>query len=68
MPLENLSLALSSSLTSVVNLYPTILALGLMQRLGSASLPEGLAGVADTWVLVLLMFSQAIARKGSASH
>ncbi|MFN2432993.1 MAG: DUF4126 domain-containing protein [Gemmatimonadota bacterium] len=51
MELALLGLALSGALTAGINLYATVLALGLLQRLEVVSLPGDLGVLADPWVL-----------------
>lgn len=51
MSIPNIALALGSSLTAGLNLYITILTLGLMQRYNVISLPAQLQPLANTWVL-----------------
>ncbi len=63
---SQIALALGSSLTAGLNLYVTVLALGLMQRLQVLQLPPGLAPLADTWVLcaaALLLTMEFVADK-----
>ncbi len=51
MDISNLALALGSSLTAGLNLYITVLALGLMQRYDVISLPPQLQLLSNPWVL-----------------
>ncbi len=51
MDVANLALALGSSLTAGLNLYITVLTLGLMQRFDILHLPSGLEPLSHTWVL-----------------
>jgi hypothetical protein len=46
-----LGLALSGALTAGINLYATVLTLGVLQRTGWVSLPGDLPVLADPWVL-----------------
>lgn len=46
-----LGLALSGALTAGINLYATVLTLGVLQRTGWVSLPGDLSVLADPWVL-----------------
>ena len=52
MDLGTLSLAMGSAWLSGINLYATVLALGLLQRFHVAHLPGDLAYLSHTWVLV----------------
>jgi len=52
MDISNVVLALGSSLTAGLNLYITILTLGLMQRYEILSLPDELRSLSNPWVLV----------------
>ncbi|RPJ82044.1 MAG: DUF4126 domain-containing protein [Acidobacteria bacterium] len=51
MDISSIALALGSSLTAGLNLYITILTLGLMQRYDLISLPSHLQPLSDPWVL-----------------
>lgn len=51
MDISNLALALGSSLTAGLNLYLTVLTLGLMQRYDIISLPAQLQPLSNPWVL-----------------
>ncbi len=51
MDVANLALALGSSLTAGLNLYITVLTLGLMQRFDILHLPSGLEPLSHNWVL-----------------
>lgn len=51
--MANLALALGSSLTAGLNLYITVLALGLMHRFEILALPAGLEPLSHTWVLAV---------------
>ena len=51
MELALLGLALSAALTAGLNLYATVLVLGLLQRLDVVTLPGDLPVLADPWVL-----------------
>jgi hypothetical protein len=53
MDLTTLGFAVGSAWLSGINLYATVLMLGLMQRFNLAHLPGDLSYVAHTWVLVL---------------
>ena len=53
MPVENLALALSSSMTAGINLYLTVLGLGLMQRFEIVALPDGLEWLSNPGVMVV---------------
>jgi len=53
MDLGTLSLAMGSAWLSGINLYATVLALGLLQRFHVAHLPGDLAYLSHTWVLVV---------------
>ena len=50
---STLGVAMGSAWLSGINLYATILTLGLLQRFGFAHLPGDLAFVSHTWVLVI---------------
>lgn len=52
MDFKLLSLALGSSWAAGVNLYATVLLLGLLQRFGIITLPQGLQSLSHLWVLV----------------
>ncbi len=52
MDISSIALALGSSLTAGLNLYITILTLGLMQRYDIISLPAQLQPLSHPWVLV----------------
>ncbi len=51
MELALLGLALSAALTAGLNLYATVLVLGVLQRLDVVTLPGDLPVLADPWVL-----------------
>jgi hypothetical protein len=51
--LSTLGFALGSAWLSGINLYATILTLGLLQRFGLADLPGDLKLLSQTWVLVV---------------
>lgn len=53
MDLTTLGFAVGSAWLSGINLYATVLMLGLMQRFNFAHLPGDLSYVAHTWVIVL---------------
>jgi uncharacterized membrane protein len=53
MDLSTLGFAMGSAWLSGINLYATVLALGLLQRFGMAHLPGDLAYLAHTWVLIV---------------
>ena len=53
MDLTTLGFAVGSAWLSGINLYATVLMLGLLQRFNFAHLPGDLAYVAHTWVIVL---------------
>jgi hypothetical protein len=48
---STLSLALGSAWTSGINLYATVVVLGLVQRIGGVHLPGGL-DVLDSWLII----------------
>jgi uncharacterized membrane protein len=52
MDISTLALALGASLTAGLNLYITVLTLGLMHRFELVSLPASLTPLAHDWVLV----------------
>ncbi|HTF44097.1 MAG TPA: DUF4126 domain-containing protein, partial [Terriglobales bacterium] len=52
MDFGTLSLAMGSAWLSGINLYATVLALGLLQRFHVAQLPGDLSYLSHTWVLV----------------
>jgi len=52
MDISSIALALGSSLTAGLNLYITVLTLGLMERFDIISLPAQLQPLANPWVLV----------------
>ena len=52
MDVSSLALALGSSLTAGLNLYLTVLALGVLQRFEFLALPEGLQVLSHPWVMV----------------
>src|SRR6185437_9206016 len=52
MDLTTLSLAMGSAWLSGINLYATVLALGLLQRFHVAHLPGDLSYLSHTWVLI----------------
>lgn len=52
MDISSIALALGSSLTAGLNLYITILTLGLMQRYDLISLPQQLQALSHPWVLI----------------
>ncbi len=52
MDIGNIALALGSSLTAGLNLYITVLTLGLMDRFGILELPAQLSPLSNQWVLV----------------
>jgi hypothetical protein len=51
MEVANVALALGSSLTAGLNLYITVLTLGLLQRVDLLDLPPNLTVLANSWVL-----------------
>ncbi len=53
MDLSTLGVAMGSAWLSGVNLYATVLTLGLLQRFGFAHLPGDLAYVSHSWVLLI---------------
>ena len=53
MDLSTLGVAMGSAWLSGINLYATILTLGLLQRFGFAHLPGDLAFVSQTWVMIV---------------
>jgi hypothetical protein len=53
MDLSTLGIAMGSAWLSGINLYLTVLSLGLLQRFHLASLPGDLGYLAHTWVLVV---------------
>src|ERR1700761_8030730 len=53
MDLTTLGFAMGSAWLSGINLYATVLTLGLLQRFQVAHLPGDLAYLGHTWVLVL---------------
>jgi hypothetical protein len=53
MDLSTLGFAMGSAWLSGINLYATVLTLGLLQRFHLASLPGDLGYLAHTWVLIL---------------
>ena len=53
MDLSTLGFAMGSAWLSGINLYATVLTLGLLQRFHLASLPGDLSYLAHTWVLIL---------------
>lgn len=60
MGIANLALALGSSLTAGLNLYLTVLTLGLMDRFGVLNLPGNLQVLSHGWVLVTAAFLLSI--------
>jgi hypothetical protein len=46
-----ISLALGSAWTSGINLYATVMVLGLLQKFGATQLPMGLTGLDNWWVI-----------------
>src|SRR5262249_53785283 len=56
MDLKLLSLALGSSWAAGINLYITVLLLGLLNRFDIITLPQGLQGLSHTWVLATAGF------------
>jgi Domain of unknown function (DUF4126) len=52
-PLATLATALGSAWLSGVNLYATVMTLGLLQRFGLADLPGELGALAEWWVIAL---------------
>ena len=52
-PLTTLATALGSAWLSGINLYATVLTLGILQRLGVAHLPGEMVVLADGWVIGL---------------
>ncbi len=66
MDVANLALALGSSLTAGLNLYITVLTLGLLQRFDILHLPNALEPLSHTWVLVtagILLLIEFVADK-----
>ncbi|MBV8068506.1 MAG: DUF4126 domain-containing protein [Acidobacteriaceae bacterium] len=53
MDLRTLGFALGSAWLSGINLYATVLTLGLLQRFGVAHLPGDMSYISHTWVLVV---------------
>lgn len=53
MDLKTLGFAMGSAWLSGINLYATVLTLGLLERFGWADLPGDLKYLAHTWVLVI---------------
>ena len=53
MDLSTLGIAMGSAWLSGINLYMTVLSLGLLQRFHLASLPGDLSYLAHTWVLIV---------------
>lgn len=53
MDLSTLGFAMGSAWLSGINLYVTVLTLGLLQRFGVANLPGDLGYLGHTWVLVV---------------
>jgi hypothetical protein len=53
MDLSTLGFAMGSAWLSGINLYATVLTLGLLQRFHLASLPGDLGYLAHTWILIL---------------
>jgi hypothetical protein len=53
MDLSTLGIAMGSAWLSGINLYATVLTLGLLQRFHLASLPGDLSYLAHTWILIL---------------
>jgi hypothetical protein len=53
MDLSTLGFAMGSAWLSGINLYATVLTLGLLQRFHLANLPGDLSYLAHTWVLIL---------------
>ncbi len=53
MDLTTLGIAMGSAWLSGINLYATVLTLGLLQRFHLASLPGDLGYLAHTWVLII---------------
>jgi hypothetical protein len=53
---EILGLALGSAWTSGINLYATVAALGVLQRLGLAQLPGDLDVLSNGWIISLAAF------------
>ena len=49
--LSTLSIALGAAWTSGINLYATVLALGLLQRFGATELPGGLHVLDNWWII-----------------
>src|SRR5689334_19177906 len=58
--LNTLGFALGSAWLSGINLYATVLTLGLLQRFGFADLPGDLKVLAHTWVLLAAGFLYAV--------
>jgi len=52
MDVSTIALALGSSLAAGLNLYLTVLALGLLQRFEVLSLPESMQALSHPWVLI----------------
>ena len=53
MDLSTLGFAMGSAWLSGINLYATVLTLGLLQRFHLANLPGDLGYLAHTWILIL---------------
>ena len=53
MDLSTLGIAMGSAWLSGINLYATVLTLGLLQRFHLASLPGDLSYLAHTWILIV---------------
>jgi uncharacterized membrane-anchored protein len=53
MDLSTLGIAMGSAWLSGINLYATVLTLGLLQRFHLASLPGDLSYLAHTWILII---------------
>ena len=53
MDLSTLGVAMGSAWLSGINLYATVLTLGILQRFGFAHLPGDLAFVSHSWVLII---------------
>src|SRR5262249_18023306 len=56
MDFKLLSLALGSSWAAGINLYATVLLLGLLNRYDVITLPHGLQGLSHIWVLITAGF------------
>ena len=52
-PIETLGLALGAGFSSGLNVYATVVTLGLLQRFGILHLPPSLQVLSHTWVLAI---------------